>query len=154
MTSLGHSELIKDCLLLINSNKAIVFQFCGILKYRPVTVCDSYNKLYYKCHLKNNMNENIAISVLVLSACWRRLKPNILQTWWRYDMDTLFPLLALYEVNTPMKSEFPAQSTSNALMFPLRSARRSCWTNRRIAGDVRRNGAQFTSLYWFDLCLT
>ena len=61
-----------------------------------------------------------------------------LESWWRHQMETFSPLLALCAGNSPVPGEFPAQrpvTQSFDVFFDLRLNRR--WVNNGEAGDLR-----------------
>ena len=65
--------------------------------------------------------------------------------WWRHDMETISTLLTLCEGNQPVTKGHEY----GALMFPLcYPGWANCWTNSRIAHDLRRHNAHVTSPYW------
>ena len=64
-------------------------------------------------------------------------------------METLFGLLAFCEGNPPVTGGFSSQRISNVeLCCFLVSPARSCWTNNRVVGVVKRYGPHVTSRQW------
>ena len=71
---------------------------------------------------------------------------QLIQRWWRHQMETFFALLALYEGNSPVTGESLSPHTHKgqwrrALMFSLICAWTNGWANHRDAGDLRRHRA-------------
>ena len=66
-------------------------------------------------------------------------------TWWRHQMETFSPLLALYAGNSLVTGEFPSQRpvTRNFdVFFDLRLEKNGC-VNNREAGALRRHRAYY-----------
>ena len=74
-------------------------------------------------------------------------------TWWCHQMGTFSALLAILRgihrspVNSPHKGQWRA-----ALMFSLIFTWMNGWVSNREAGDLRRDRAHMTPLWWFWVC--
>ena len=79
------------------------------------------------------------------------VRSSHLRTWWRHQMETFFPLLALCEGNSPVIGEFPSQRpVTQSFDFSLIWAWTKCWANNRNAGDLWRHCAHYdvTVMIW------
>ena len=75
-------------------------------------------------------------------------------TWWCFNMKMISTLLVLCEGNPPVTGGFPSQKTSNEELscFPsLVLAWTSCWTDSRVASNLRCHAAYVTSLYHLNM---
>ena len=66
-------------------------------------------------------------------------------SWWRHQMETFFPLLALCAGNSPVTSELPSQRpmTRSFDFFFWSVPRTNGWVNTREAGDLRRHRGHY-----------
>ena len=71
--------------------------------------------------------------------------------WWRHDMETPYTWLALCEKNSPViVGSFHKGQECKALIFPFLLVWINCWTNSRVARELRHHDAhamplQFTN---------
>ena len=69
---------------------------------------------------------------------WAGLLVMMYVAWWRHQMETFFPLLALCEGNSQVTGQW-----RGALMFSLICAWTNGWAKHRDAGDMRRHRAYY-----------
>ena len=76
-------------------------------------------------------------------------------SWWRHQMETFSPLLALCVGNAPVPGEFPAQRpvTRSFDGFLWSVPWINGWVNNREAGDLRRRHAHYDIIVMSWLCV-
>ena len=70
------------------------------------------------------------------------LSRDFARSWWRHQMETFSPLLAICAGNSPVHSRHKGQ-WRGALMFTLICVWINGWVNNREAGDLRRYRAHY-----------
>ena len=98
----------------------------------------------------NTIGETKSYTATNISLVARLYESNTISTstlfniWWRHQMETFSPLLALCAGihRSPVNSTYKGQ-WRGALMFSLICAWISGWTNNREAGDLRRHRAHY-----------
>ena len=75
-------------------------------------------------------------------------------SWWRHQMETFSPLLALCAGNSLVPGEFPAQRpVMETLMFSLICVWINDWINNREAADLRCYDAHYDVIVMVRSCL-